>query len=82
MQGLRGRMGRSQLLASSGETCHHTLSKSPCPDSKFKKTLMTMGKSLSLSMVPSIKMSIRLVVAVIQSALTSWQSVSDLVLEE
>lgn len=31
--------GWSQLLASSAQTLHHTLSKSPCPDSKFKKTV-------------------------------------------
>lgn len=54
--GIHGRMFTS--LALSDETCHHTLSKSSRLDSKFKKTFTALGKSLSLSVIPYIRMDI------------------------
>lgn len=51
--GLRGR--GSQLLAPSEEMHRHTFSESPCPDSKFKKAFMIVGKSFSLSVDLSLK---------------------------
>lgn len=40
------------------ETCHHTLSQACCPGSKFK-TFVTLGRSLSHLMVPSVRLSIQ-----------------------